>query len=117
MIKAKTYKTGKPCKNGHIAERYVSTGACVECVIPRNRKSARDHWRKKHLPKPTRPEPTICECCGREGQMRLDHDHITNTFRGWICDSCNVGIARLGDDIKGVENALAYLRKNMPKKL
>ncbi len=25
------YYTGKPCKNGHIAERYVSTAACTIC--------------------------------------------------------------------------------------
>ncbi|MDR3464153.1 MAG: HNH endonuclease signature motif containing protein [Beijerinckiaceae bacterium] len=26
------YWTGKPCKHGHIAERIVANGACVECV-------------------------------------------------------------------------------------
>ena len=26
------YFTGRPCKRGHIAERYVSTGACVACL-------------------------------------------------------------------------------------
>ena len=25
------YFTGKKCKNGHIAERYVANGACVTC--------------------------------------------------------------------------------------
>lgn len=25
------YFTGKPCKWGHIAERFVSSGTCVEC--------------------------------------------------------------------------------------
>jgi hypothetical protein len=27
----KRYFTGKPCKHGHIAERYVSSGMCLEC--------------------------------------------------------------------------------------
>lgn len=27
-----TFFTGKVCKNGHVAPRYVSTGHCVECV-------------------------------------------------------------------------------------
>jgi hypothetical protein len=27
----KTYLTGSPCRNGHAAHRYVSSGACVEC--------------------------------------------------------------------------------------
>jgi len=25
------YFTGKPCKHGHLAERFVSFGGCVEC--------------------------------------------------------------------------------------
>lgn len=28
----RTYFTGKPCKHGHVAERYVSNGVCVECM-------------------------------------------------------------------------------------
>jgi 5-methylcytosine-specific restriction endonuclease McrA len=27
----KRYFTGKPCKHGHVSERYASTGGCVEC--------------------------------------------------------------------------------------
>ena len=30
-----TYFTGKPCKHGHIAERHVSTNACVDCSYKR----------------------------------------------------------------------------------
>jgi hypothetical protein len=25
------YYTGKPCKNGHITLRYVTSGTCIEC--------------------------------------------------------------------------------------
>lgn len=28
----KRFFTGRPCKNGHLAERFVSTGTCVECA-------------------------------------------------------------------------------------
>lgn len=28
------YYTGKPCGNGHLALRYVSTMACVDCMRP-----------------------------------------------------------------------------------
>ena len=34
----KRYFTGKTCKHGHIAERFVSSCACVVCVDLRNRK-------------------------------------------------------------------------------
>jgi hypothetical protein len=30
--KLKRYFTGKPCRNGHLSERYVSTGQCKQCV-------------------------------------------------------------------------------------
>lgn len=28
----KKFYTGHPCRNGHIAERYVSTKGCIECL-------------------------------------------------------------------------------------
>ncbi len=28
----KKYRTGQPCKHGHLSDRYVESGACVECV-------------------------------------------------------------------------------------
>ena len=31
MASAKRYFTGKPCKKGHVSERYTSTSACCEC--------------------------------------------------------------------------------------
>jgi DNA-binding PadR family transcriptional regulator len=68
-------------------------------------------------PEPTRPRPHFCECCGAidlvlDKPLCLDHDHRTGAFRGWICDSCNVGIGRLGDNLEGARNAVAYLEKN-----
>jgi 5-methylcytosine-specific restriction endonuclease McrA len=34
----KRYFTGEPCKNGHIAERSVSQGTCVACVLEKGRR-------------------------------------------------------------------------------
>ncbi len=31
------YFTGKPCRKGHIAERWVSSMTCIECVLRRHR--------------------------------------------------------------------------------
>lgn len=45
----KRYFTGKPCKKGHVSERYVSTAICCECVrITRlkQRKSKREEYRR-----------------------------------------------------------------------
>lgn len=31
------YFTGRPCKNGHISERWKSNGTCIECAYARRR--------------------------------------------------------------------------------
>jgi len=59
------------------------------------------------VPRP--PEGTPCACCGRVKKLHLDHDHATDMFRGFICQSCNHGLGHLGDNLQGVRNALAYL--------
>lgn len=44
----KVYFTGKPCKYGHVAERYVSIGYCVECSRVREQRDKRKEYRKKY---------------------------------------------------------------------
>lgn len=39
---AKTYFTGAPCKHGHIAERQISNGTCVDCLEVRRKDNM--HW-------------------------------------------------------------------------
>lgn len=34
----KRYFTGKPCKHGHVTDRFVSSGACLDCATPRRQK-------------------------------------------------------------------------------
>ena len=40
----------------------------------------------------------------------LDHDHETNLFRGWLCDDCNLGIGKLGDNLEGIMRAVKYFK-------
>ncbi len=48
------YSTGKPCKNGHMAERYTVNGTCVECrkeIAKRNvatRRLSTNNYYNKH---------------------------------------------------------------------
>lgn len=46
------YFTGKPCKYGHICERYVSGFVCIECLNNRNAqpkfKNNRNNWFATH---------------------------------------------------------------------
>jgi hypothetical protein len=71
--------------------------------------------RGRKLPEPTRPEPAVCECCGNPPAdshgMCLDHCHKTGVFRGWLCNLCNQGIGKLGDDLAGIERAANYLKR------
>lgn len=39
-LQAVRYHTGRPCLRGHVADRFTSTGQCVECVNTQNA-----HWR------------------------------------------------------------------------
>ena len=46
----KRYFTGKPCKRGHLAQRYVSVGECLECdylLEIANRRPLKKHPNKK----------------------------------------------------------------------
>ena len=63
-----------------------------------------------------------CDCCHKiVKKLCLDHDHDDNSFRGWLCDKCNTGIGKLGDNLQGIINALKYLTSrtqiNDPKML
>ena len=64
---------------------------------------------KKQNPQPVAGTP--CACCGRIDKLFCDHDHVTGTFRAWICRQCNSGIGLLGDSEQGLRQALAYLER------
>jgi hypothetical protein len=42
------YFTGKPCKRGHVAERVLTTGFCIECRREWDRKWSQDNPEKVH---------------------------------------------------------------------
>ncbi len=53
---------------------------------------------------------TPCECCGRtDEKLCWDHCHETKEHRGWLCNNCNTGIGKLGDNLEGVQRAMEYL--------
>ncbi len=72
---------------------------------------------RSKLHKSAPPRPEVCECCGKKPRKWcLDHNHNDDTFRGWICDRCNTGMGKLGDNLKGIMNAVRYLKKKSPPK-
>jgi hypothetical protein len=81
------------------------------------------HCVKKHskvrsqLHKEAPLKPQVCECCGKiPRKWCLDHDHSDDSFRGWLCEPCNTGLGKLGDNLDGVIKAVNYLIKTKLKK-
>jgi hypothetical protein len=59
-----------------------------------------------------------CALCTKDvvfklGSAAVDHCHETGRVRGILCTGCNSAIAKLGDNVSGIERALAYV---MPPK-
>jgi len=99
----KSFAKNKNCKDGYDVR-------CRKCIKKRSKIV-------NNLRKTAPPKPEVCECCQkipktlggrRENCIVLDHDPITNEFRGYICDRCNKAIGMLGDNIQGITNAMNY---------
>ena len=72
------------------------------------------------------PEDHSCPICGlkaeqvegkggKAGAWVLDHCHETNTFRGWLCHTCNRALGCFGDDEDRLKKAIEYLRRHRGK--
>lgn len=48
VIGYKRYFTGKPCKHGHISERYTNSKHCIQCLTERNKSPAFRAYYKKY---------------------------------------------------------------------
>lgn len=66
----------------------------------------RSKLRKQNPP----PPPGPCPVCERHTESWvLDHNHLTESFRGYICNSCNLGFGKFNDDPEILKRALIYL--------
>jgi hypothetical protein len=59
----------------------------------------------------------VCEICGgdnytRRESKKLCNDHCdkTKTWRGTLCNECNLGVGKFKDDILLLEKAIEYLK-------
>jgi hypothetical protein len=87
----------------HIGHKDNLDSRCRKCV--KQHTKIRNKLRKKAPQK-----PDGCECCFcSPDKWHLDHDHVYHTFRGWLCETCNIGIGKLGDNLEGIVAALKYL--------
>ena len=72
--------------------------------------------RKKHIV----PNNHKCPICLTKGKnsinkrtvWELDHCHITDKFRNYLCATCNRGLGFFKDDLENIKKALEYLNKH-----
>jgi len=70
----------------------------------------RNQIKKYGLDPTTVPEVLVCEVCASTHRVAFDHDHITNAFRGFLCNRCNVAVGMALDNPKLLEKMAKYLR-------
>jgi hypothetical protein len=60
-----------------------------------------------------------CACCENPDPGKspwcVDHDPQTGLLRGILCSSCNDGIAQLGDNLLGLQQAVTYLQAHQTR--
>jgi len=75
--------------------------------------------REAHGNPPVGYQCPLCLCSETEAQGKggvkssawaLDHDHSTDTFRGWLCHSCNRSLGVFNDSVPRLERAIKYIR-------
>lgn len=54
----------------------------------------------------------VCEICGSDKRLVVDHCHRELRLRGVLCHNCNTGIGMLGDDVERLQVAIAYLERS-----
>lgn len=80
-------------------ERVRATDRAYEQRIGRHTKRryglGREEWEAQ-----VAAQGGLCAVCGRKPRRRLvgDHCHLTGTFRGIVCDQCNIAMGQTGDD-------------------
>ncbi len=79
------------------------------CKLCANSKTKIVSSLKKENPYPENHSCPICKSTSKK--YYLDHDWSSQKFRGWLCNSCNVALGLLKDDVSILENAISYLKK------
>jgi len=69
----------------------------------------KDRIKRRNLMPSAPLKPSTCEGCHKDIKIFMDHDHEKNYVRGWLCQVCNTGIGKCGDNKKGLEQKIKYL--------
>lgn len=116
------YFTGKPCKEGHISNRYVTGNECVDCKVQdriNNKQRIKFNAIKRNFNLSEeeylnllKSQNNSCAICKQEFKIskfiHVDHCHKTNKVRGILCNKCNTGIGQLQHNSKYLRVAAMY---------
>ena len=103
--------------------KYGYRNLCISCAVKRNEKQPKnkdwktDHQTKKRYGvdgdtyKRLMATSPCCQICSKTEELCYDHCHDTMKFRGVLCRGCNRSLGQLGDNIKGIQKVLDYLKK------
>lgn len=58
-------------------------------------------------------EGAVCDICGSDGKLYVDHCHTTGAIRGRLCYRHNLALGYFKDNLEHMEIAMEYL-KNPP---
>lgn len=93
-------------------------GDCIKCNKAAGKGKTEAMKLAKSLGLPYKAPPgTKCQLCDTTKDIVFDHDHATNTFRGWLCDPCNRSMGVLGDNLPGLIKAVNYINQVDKKNL
>ena len=99
------------CKQRKNSKSFPKHSLYKDKLDTRCKKCVKQHSKiRSQLHKEAPPKPDLCQCCQKIPiKWVLDHDHSNDNFRGWICDRCNTGIGKLGDNLDGLIKAVNYM--------
>ncbi|MDA7514193.1 endonuclease VII domain-containing protein [bacterium] len=111
---------------------FVVLSFCSDCRSEKNRKYNKLNGRKQRLRRRygmtekdyqlmLKNQNGTCAICnekekaidkqtGKIKALSVDHSHVTGAIRGLLCQSCNVGIGQLDDNIERMNQAIKYLK-------
>lgn len=113
--KTRYRKSCKPCRVKEVISVYHSNPKIRERVKLAARAS---HLRNKYSM--TEEDLTVlienqnnqCAICHLTlKKPNIDHDHVTGKIRGILCWDCNIGLGKFKDNVKFLESAVLYLKK------
>lgn len=54
-----------------------------------------------------------CLICKKETKLYIDHCHSSGKVRGLLCNSCNVALGFLEENIETMKNMILYIEKSL----